>query len=61
MKVFIIFNMCRHCDPFLLSQMLCDWLLYTLCVVTVIQLYVTQSYVSGYYNVHVSLLWHTYM
>jgi len=56
MKVFIIFNMCRHCDPFLLSQMLCDWLLYTLCVVTVIQLYVTQSYVSGYYNVHVSLL-----
>jgi len=34
--------------------MLCEWLLYCSCVVTVIQLYVAQCYVSGYYIVHMT-------
>ena len=34
--------------------MLCEWLLYCSCVVTVIQLYVAQCYVGGYYVDRVS-------
>jgi len=53
--------MCRHCDTVICSPMLCEWLLYCSCVVILIQLYVAQCYVSGYYIVHVSSLWYSYM
>jgi len=43
-------------DTDIFSVMLCEWLLYYSCVVTVIQLYVALRYVSGYYIVHVSSL-----
>jgi len=59
--VVIILFMCRHCDTVICSPMLCEWLLYCSCVVTVIQLYVAQCYVSGYYIVHVSSLCYSYM
>ena len=54
MLVVIIFFMGRHCDTVICNPMLCELLLYCSCVVTVIQLYVTQCYVSGYYVVDVS-------
>jgi hypothetical protein len=38
-----------------------ELLLYCLCVVTEIQLYIVKFYVSGYYTVHVSSLPHGYM
>jgi hypothetical protein len=38
-----------------------ELLLYCLCVVTEIQLYIVKCYVSGYYIVHVSSLPHGYM
>ena len=41
--------MCRHCDTVICSVMLCEWLLYCSCVVTVTQLYVAQFYVSLLY------------
>ena len=53
MWVVIILFMCRHCDTVICSPMLCEWLLYWSYVVTVIQLYVAQCYVSGYYIVRV--------
>jgi len=59
--VFIKYIMCRHCDTVICSPTLCEWLLYCSCVVTVIQLYVAQRYVSGYYIVHVSSLWYSCM
>ena len=31
---------CRHCNTLICSVMICEWLLYCSCVVTVIQLYV---------------------
>jgi len=56
MWVATILFMCRHCHTVICSQMLCEWLLYCSCAVTVIQLYVAQCYVSGYYIVNVSSL-----
>jgi len=41
--------------------MLCEWLLYCSRFIIVTQLYVAQSYMSGYYIVHVSSLWYSYM
>jgi len=38
--------MSLHCGTFICSIMLCEWLLYCSYVVTVVQLYVAQSYVS---------------
>jgi hypothetical protein len=40
-------------DMVICRPILCDWLLYCSCVVTVIQLYVAQCYVSVYYIVPV--------
>ena len=56
MWVVIILLMCRHSDTVICSPMLCEWLLYCSCVVTVIQLYVAQCYVGGCYIEHVSPL-----
>jgi len=53
--------MCRQCDRVISSLMLCEWLLYCSCVVIVIQLYVAECYVIGYYIIRVSSLWHSYM
>ena len=53
--------MCRHCDRVLCSPVLYEWLLYCPSVATVIHLYVAPCYVSGYYIVHVSSLWYSYM
>jgi len=38
--------MCRHSDTVVCNPMLCEWLLYCSCVVTIIKLYVTKCYVS---------------
>jgi len=46
--------MFRRSDRVICSPMLCEWLLYCSCVVTVIQIYVAQCYVSGYYILNVS-------
>jgi len=45
--------MCIHCDNFICSQILYECLLYSSCVVTVLQLYVARFYVSIYHIVHV--------
>ena len=45
--------MCRHYETIICSIILCEWLLYTTCVVNRIQLYVAQCYLSVYYKVHV--------
>jgi len=60
MRVVLILFMRRRCDTVISSPMLCERLLYCSCVVTVIQLYVAQCYVSGYYIVHVSSQWYSY-
>jgi hypothetical protein len=59
----IILCMCRHSGTviFVCSPTLCEWFLYCACVVAVVQLYAAQRYVSGYYTVHVSSLWYSYM
>jgi hypothetical protein len=61
MWMVILVCMCRHCDTVICSPKLCEWLWYCACVVTVIQLCVAQWYAGGYYTVHVSLLWYSYM
>jgi len=48
--------MCRHCDTVICSVMLCEWLLYCSCVVSVKHLCVTQYYVSVYDSVRVSYI-----
>ena len=52
---------CRHRNTVIYSLMQCEWLLYCSCVVTVIKLYVSQCYVSGYYTIHVSSLSYSYV
>jgi hypothetical protein len=47
-------NVSCHYDRVICSPMLCEWLLHCSCVVTMIQLYVAQFNVSGYYIVHLS-------
>jgi len=52
MLVFIILFMCRHCDTVICSLMLCEWLLYSPCVVTSMKLYTPNenfSLASGKY------------
>ena len=44
----------RHCDAVICSLLLCEWLLYCSSIVSSIELYVTQYYMSGYYVFHVS-------
>jgi len=61
MYVVIILFMCRYCDTFKCSPMLCMWLLYFTYVVTVIQLNAAQYYVCGYYIFRMSSLWYSYM
>ena len=56
MSVFIIYFIRLHCDTDISRLLLGEWFLYCSCVVTVIYLNVAQSYVSGYYIVHVSSL-----
>ena len=46
--------MCRNQDSVICSPMLCELLLYCLCIVARTQLYVAKCYISGYYIVHVS-------
>ena len=41
--------MCRHCETVICSPMLCEWLLYCTCFITLILLYVAQYYVRDYY------------
>ena len=61
MWMVIILYMCRHYVNVICSLMLREWLLYCPCFVNVIQLYVAQCYVSGYYILHVSALWYSYI
>jgi len=53
--------MFRICERFICIPMLCECLIYISCVVTLIQFYVMQSYVSVYHIVHVLYLWYSYM
>jgi hypothetical protein len=48
-------------DIIICCAMLCEWLLYSSRVVTVIPLHLAQSYASGYYIAHVSSLGNSYM
>jgi hypothetical protein len=52
MLLHIILFMCRHCDTVICSPILCEWLLYSSCIVTMTQLNVGQCSVSGYCVVH---------
>jgi len=51
----IILFVRRYIDTVICSSILCEWILRCSSVVTVIQLYVAQYYVNGYYIVHMSL------
>jgi len=46
--------MCRHCDTVICSVILCEVLLFCSCVVSEIQLFTFQCYVSVYYVDRVS-------
>ena len=56
MWVVIILFVCRHCGTVICIPVLCEWLLYCSIFVTVVQFYVAQCYVSGYYIFHISSL-----